>query len=240
MSHLSTERLAGLSEDAPSAVEAAHLHDCAPCAREREAFVALRGMAHAERGRIAPPLTQWEQIAPALPGIARGSEAPPARDARVARRGWPLQIAAGLLLAAGGAMLGRASAGARLLPDRIAASAPAPGLAIAAALRTAADSGRFASADDARAAQARSQQLYEQAAAFLAEHEGAGPTDSPVAYRSRLAALDRVISTTREALRETPHDPVMNDYYLTTIGQREATLRQLNTALPASLRLNSF
>jgi hypothetical protein len=61
-----------------------------------------------------------------------------------------------------------------------------------------------------------------------------------VAYRSRLAALDRVISASREAMREAPHDPVINGYYLTTIGQREATLRQLNTALPASLRLNDF
>jgi hypothetical protein len=82
--------------------------------------------------------------------------------------------------------------------------------------------------------------VYEQAAAFLAQHDSSAASGSPVAYRSRLAALDRVISTTREALREAPHDPVINDYYLTTIGQREVTLRQLNTALPASLRLNSF
>ena len=63
---------------------------------------------------------------------------------------------------------------------------------------------------------------------------------SPTAYRSRLAALDQVISTTRAAMRQAPHDPVINGYYLTTIGQREATLRQLNTVLPASLRSNSF
>ena len=45
---------------------------------------------------------------------------------------------------------------------------------------------------------------------------------------------------TREAMRQAPHDPVINGYYLTTLGQREATLRQLSTALPASLRANSF
>jgi hypothetical protein len=33
---------------------------------------------------------------------------------------------------------------------------------------------------------------------------------------------------------------VINGYYLTTLGQREATLRQLNTALPVSLRLDSY
>lgn len=82
--------------------------------------------------------------------------------------------------------------------------------------------------------------LYERAAAFLAQHDGAAGAGNPVAYRSRLAALDQVLSTTRQAMREAPHDPVINEYYLTTIGQREATLRQLNTALPASLRLDSF
>ena len=99
----------------------------------------------------------------------------------------------------------------------------------------------FASVEDARAAQPHSEALYQQAAAFLAEHDTTAAGDgSPVAYRSRLAALDQVISTTREAMRQAPHDPVINGYYLTTLGQREATLRQLNTVLPASLRANSF
>ena len=49
-----------------------------------------------------------------------------------------------------------------------------------------------------------------------------------------------MISTAREAMREAPHDPVINGYYLNTLGQREATLRQLNTALPASLKVSSF
>jgi hypothetical protein len=106
---------------------------------------------------------------------------------------------------------------------------------------TSADSASFASIEEARLAQLHSEALYQQAAAFLAEHDTTGAGDgSPVAYRSRLAALDQVISTTREAMRQAPHDPVINGYYLTTLGQREATLRQLNTVLPASLRANSF
>jgi preprotein translocase subunit SecA len=95
--------------------------------------------------------------------------------------------------------------------------------------------------DDARDAQRRSEQLYRQAVAYLAEYDSTAKDDgSPLAYKSRLAVLDRVISATSAAMRETPHDPVINGYYLTTLGQREATIRQLNTALPASLRLNSF
>jgi hypothetical protein len=87
----------------------------------------------------------------------------------------------------------------------------------------------------------RTELLYQQASSFLARYDtlGAGG-GSPVVYRSRLAALDRMITTTREAMHQAPHDPVINGYYLTTLGQREATLRQLNTVLPASLRVNSF
>jgi hypothetical protein len=242
MLHLTTDRLAELGDVPASTSEAEHLMTCAVCAAEQDAFVALVGMAQADRGALGIPLTRWESIAGEL-----AADAPAAMPFQLERSGtprtprtvrWPLQIAAGLLLCAGGAMLGRASAGANLLPAPTSAAPSA--LATAAASRILGDSGSFASVDEARAAQERSELMYEQAAAFLAQHDTNAATGSPVAYRSRLAALDRVISTTREALREAPHDPVINDYYLTTIGQREATIRQLNTALPASLRLNSF
>jgi len=212
MLHLHTERLAELGDDIPTVEEAAHLAACPHCAHERVAYQALVAMAIAEREPFGLPLTRWDAIAAAL------------------------------LLMTGGAMLGRMSMGAGALPgaDRqIATAAPVGGGA--AKVLPAADSSTFASIEDARAAQRRSEALYQQAAAFLARVDTTGiGSGSPVAYHSRLAALDRVISTTREAMREAPHDPVINGYYLTTLGQREATLRQLNTALPASLRMNSF
>ncbi|NUS32244.1 MAG: hypothetical protein HOQ17_04220 [Gemmatimonadaceae bacterium] len=49
MLHLSTDRLAALGDDVPSAAEAAHLASCEPCAREIDAYRTLVGMAHAER-----------------------------------------------------------------------------------------------------------------------------------------------------------------------------------------------
>jgi hypothetical protein len=55
--------------------------------------------------------------------------------------------------------------------------------------------------------------------------------------RARLAALDRTRDAMGEALNEAPYDPVINNYYLTTIGQREATIRRLNTVLPASMQM---
>ena len=142
-----------------------------------------------------------------------------------------LRIAAGLLLVAGGAIAGRVSVGQHPLPE----GGPVAG-GVAAT-----DSVSFSSLEEARAAQQRSEMLYQQAATFLARYDTTGAASgSPVAYRSRLSLIDRVLSSTRDAMREAPHDPVINDYYLTTLGQREATLRQLNSALPSSLRLNSF
>ena len=238
MLHLSTDRLAALGDDQPTPAEVAHLATCAECARERGAYQTLVAMAHAERAPLGLPLTRWESIASALaeeaPLLVR--RVPTRRSAR-----WPLQAAAGLLLVASGAMLGRVSVGTAPLPGVATSSFTASsGAGTSPTERLAAES-VFASVDEARAAQTRSEQLYQQAAAFLAQHDTTGAGDgSPVAYRSRLAALDRVISTTREAMRQAPHDPVINGYYLTTLGQREATLRQLNTVLPASLRANSF
>ena len=237
MPHLSTDRLAALGDEQPTLAEAAHLSTCDACAHERDAYRSLVAMAQAERAPLGLPLTRWDAIAVALAADASTIAAPRRRAALSAR--WPLRAAAGVLLLTGGAMLGRASAGAGLLPsagvDRTAVTA-----AVSPDVRPARDSS-FASVEDARAAQRRSEQLYQQAIAYLARYDSTATDDgSAVAFKSRLAALDRVISATSEAMREAPHDPVINGYYLTTLGQREATIRQLNTALPASLRLNSF
>jgi hypothetical protein len=249
MSHLSTERLAALGDEEPTAAEAAHLLACADCARERSAYRTLVAMAHAERDAIGIPLTRWDSIASAL-----ASEQPTAGPALVARepvlvgarRGrpvrlmrWPVQAAAGLLLLAGGAVAGRVSAGAPLLPVGVARVANGSARATPTARER--DSVTFASVEEARAAQSRLESQYQQAAAFLAEHDTAGATEyNPGMVRSRLAAIDQMISTTSAAMREAPHDPVINGYYLSTVGQREVALRQLNTALPTSLRSNSF
>ena len=237
MSHLSTDRLAALGDEQPTPAEAAHIASCDACAHERDAYRSLVAMAQADRASLGLPLTRWDAIAAVLSADAPTVAIP--MTERLARH-WPLRAAAGVLLLAGGAMLGRASAGADLLPSagvsRTAATVPAP----ASRTLRIADSA-FSSVDDARAAQRRSEQLYQQAVAYLAQYDSTATNDgSPLAYRSRLAALDRVISATSEAMREAPHDPVINGYYLTTLGQREATIRQLSTSLPTSLRLDSF
>ncbi|MEO7455479.1 MAG: hypothetical protein ABIY52_04405 [Gemmatimonadaceae bacterium] len=237
MQHLPTDRLAELGEDIPTPDEAAHLAVCAACAHERAAFQSLVAMAHAEREPFGLPLTRWDAIAAEL---AAQPVAQPAPVAPRRQNAGLLRIAAGFLLVVGGAIAGRVSAGAGPLPGaRLAGGSPFATLTASA--NTNADSVFFATADEARAAQQRSEMIYQQAASFLSKFDSTGSApQSPVAYRSRLAALDQMLSTTRDAMREAPHDPVINGYYLTTLGQREATLRQINNAVPATLRVNSF
>jgi len=238
MSHLSPERLAALADHDPTAPELAHLATCAVCSAEREAHRALVALASTERASIGLPLTRWESLGPALRAdgsATSGAGAAPARRSRFGRA-W-LQAAAALLFVAGGTMLGRYTAGASLVPG--------VGAAASSAARTAqhadSQSAVFHSVNDARAARTRAQALFQNASAFLAQYDSSAKgSESPSAMRTRLAALDRVSHAMRDALADAPYDPVINDYYLTTIGQREATLRQLNTALPTGMRVNSF
>ncbi len=233
MSHLSPERLAALADEEPTAAELAHLHTCRTCAGERDAMRALLALSAGERASIGLPLTRWESLSPAL--RAETLVAGPARPVRTRHGRFWLQVAAALLFMAGGTLFGRYSAGA----------APLPGFTtgVAATSSSPADSNTvaFHSVDEARAARSQAQAVFQNAAAYIAQHDTAARgTESPSSMRTRLAALDQVSTAMRAALNDAPYDPVINDYYLTTLGQREATLRQLNTALPAGLRVNSF
>ena len=229
MSHLPDERLAALIDEPPTSAELAHLASCARCARERAAFESMRALAAAEQASIGVPLTTWESLAPAL----REDGTIDTGEWRVARRTrrlnvW-LQVAAAILLVMGGIAYGRySSVGAR---EGIALTASTP----ADSLVT------FANVDSARAARDRSALLYQSAALYLAAHDSSEYSpDTPAAMKRRLATLDQVGQTVRAALNESPYDPVINGYYLTTLGQREATLRQLNASLPVGVRMNSF
>jgi hypothetical protein len=166
-----------------------------------------------------------------------------------------LQAAAVVLLVGGGAALGRLSAGASPLwfleRTHGATEAPTfggvplpplPPVSPVAPVAVAAEAmlREFDSVDEARAALQRYEVAYQHAARYLADHDSTTRIDDSDAYRARLAALDRAGRAMSDALREAPYDPVINDYYLTTLGQREATLRQLDTSLPAGYRIRSF
>jgi len=268
MLHLSSERLAALADSEPTALEADHLAACVGCARERAANRSLLMMARAEREQLGMPLTRWDSLAPELHRaglVAAGalmSALPAAADAEPPRRSggarpaarW-LQAAALLLLAGGGAAPGRLSAGASLLPSSFLAEAPdipspppppdpvplAPVLDVTVSPTGETLLPEFSSVDEALVALRRYEVAYQHAAAYLADRDSTTRVvDDPDVYRARLAALDRAGRAMSEALREAPHDPVINGSYLATLGQRQATLRDLERVLPSGHRLRRF
>jgi len=230
MLHLSSERLAALVDESPTPPELAHLTGCADCSQERAMFRNLASLASSESNRIGAPLTSWESIAPVLvaDGVIDTGRGLKLR-ARTLHRPW-LQAAAAVLLIAGGMMAGRATTGASVLPI-------AEGNHTTTGLDT---TGRFKSVADAAQIQAQSQALYETATAYLAQHDTAAHVDSPSSIRTRLAAIEQTQDVMGAALKKAPYDPVINGYYLNTLGQREATLRQLNAVMPASMRMTSY
>ena len=264
MLHLSSERLAALADREPSPSEADHLAICAACAGERAASRSLLMMARAEREQLGMPLTRWDSLAPELHRaglVAAGalmSELPAAapveraaRSRRVRQVARWLQAAAVLFVALGGAAVGRLTAGASLLPSGATTAVPAESslgdpVAMPATIGVSAPSTgeallpNFSSVEEAVVALRRYEAAYQHAAAYLADHDSTARLGEPDAYRARLAALDRAGRAMREALREAPYDPVINGYYLTTLGERQATLRQLSTALPEGHRIRSF
>jgi hypothetical protein len=250
MLHLSPERLAALADDEPIAAEAAHLASCALCASERRAYRTLLALAHREGTDAGEPLTSWTMVAADL--RAEGLIGPPADPMTLTpphgtaipryrrpflSRGW-MQAAAALLLVAAGAAGGRYSVSAG--SD---ASAPAGSTQTAAAQTdpTGLSTVSYSSTTDAMTAFLRAQREMQEAAAYLAEREQAGaPAGDREMYRARLAALDGMVSVSRAALYEAPADPVINQYYLATLGAREATMRQIGRTLPAGTQVTPY
>ncbi len=231
MSHISPERLAALVDETPTPDEASHLADCAPCTAELAAHRRLVRMALTDTPREGAPLNDWASLGAMLKAEGIISAAPFA-PARPSRRQWIMRIAAGLALVAGSAVAGRWSAGLEL------ASAPQR----SAPTANGSDAAAFASPQAAMQVLTSAQQQYSDAATYLAAQD----TTSHFiglnvnTYRARLTALDNIVASTRTALYQAPQDPVLNQYYLSAVAAREATLRQYKAALPASQKLERY
>lgn len=251
MLHLSPERLAALADDEPTAAEATHLASCGHCSAERAAHRNLLALALREGARAGESLTSWNVLAADL--RAEGLIGPPADPMTItpthgtpiprhrpplASRGW-MRAAAALLLVGAGAAAGRYSAGAPVLAlgrAQSGAEASAPGVDPAGFSTVS-----YSSSTDAMTAFLRAQREMQQAAAYLAEREQSGvPGSDAEMYRARLAALDGMVSVSRAALYEAPADPVINQYYLATLGAREATMRQIGRTLPAGTQVTPY
>jgi hypothetical protein len=201
------------------------------------------------------PLTAWSQLAPQLraEGIiveasGRVGGAPAADDRTLADTPmvpfmksdtkkpkvqlYALRAAAGFALIFGGAVAGRVSAGMPFVPAKQEFTAALP----------VAENAQYANPNEALQALTVAQQQYQSAAAFLAAQD----TNSRFVgmnqerYRARLDALDEIAATTRAALYRAPQDPMLNQYYLTTLGAREATLREIGATMPDTRRMERY
>ena len=175
-----------------------------------------------ERLREQAPLNEWRTIA------ARAREEGLIRESQSSRwwaasQPW-LRSAAAVLLLVGGIAIGRATIA---LPSAVPATA---------SKSTPAADANFASVDDASAALNRAVDDYQRASEFLAVNNAStGSRDSLAMYSKRAEALDKIENATVSALQTAPHDPVINQYYLATMGARVATQQQL-VARPVGLR----
>jgi hypothetical protein len=202
----------------------------------------LDAMVDRERGRDLAPLNDWSTIAARLreEGIIRDSSRP---MMIAGTSNWWIRAAAAVLIALGGAAAGRYSAARSVDQSAVAISAPdATPVQQASNITPATGVSEFKSADDAWAVLNRAGAEYQKASAYLAANNTVQTTraDSAPVYQNRLAALDKVMSATHSALNQAPNDPVINQYYLATMGAREATRQQLNAVQTVGAKLKGF
>jgi len=212
---------------------------------------ALDALIARERTRVVAPLTEWHTLAPQLraEGLIHGAtqseytdytersfetaSVPAVPRDTIGRQvwRWSARFAGGAALVGLGVVIGRGvSIGHEI--------APAVKQVIAEGM---ADSASFKSEEQARKTLARAQGQYQRAAAYLAAHDTSPQiVGGPEMYQARLAALDEVLEATRTKLRTSPADPVLNQYYQSAVGAREATIQQLGKTLPAGARIEHY
>ncbi len=234
MLHISAERLAALVDETALPDEATHLAACAHCERELGAHRRLVRLASSAGLQEQPPLSDWVSLGAMLKAEGLVSAAPSA-PSRPSRAQWVMRIAAGLVLIAGSVVAGRWTAGFGVSYN----GAPVAATARQDATPPAAS---FDSPQAAMQVLTSAQQQYSDAAVYLA---GQDTTAHFIGlnvntYRARLSALDQIVAATRAALYQAPQDPVLNQYYLSAVAAREATLRQYKAALPASQKLERY
>ncbi|HYS69164.1 MAG TPA: hypothetical protein VEM14_02915, partial [Gemmatimonadaceae bacterium] len=135
-----------------------------------------------------------------------------------------------ILLLLGGIAIGRTTIGlpssTQSVASTPAATNPPATSASVASTSAPALSGNasFASVDEASDALNRAVIEYQRASQYIAANNITPKTlDSAAYYSARAAALDKIVNATESALQTAPHDPVINQYYLATMGARVAT-----------------
>jgi hypothetical protein len=232
MSHLSAERLAELSDDTPSPIEAAHITTCTACTAELTAQRRLSRMAAAASSSFGPPSSNFDRLVPRLQ--AEGIMAAPDRKA-MARR-WGMRAAAAIGFLAIGVGAGRYSKSSVVGMNEV------PSVNGVNVLDVSQATPIFRTPDEAVRTMMSSQEAYQNAAAYLAAQDSTqrfiGLNSD--AYRTRLTAIDEMTAASRAGLYRAPQDPLLNQYYLTLQTAREQTLRALAVSLPSNQPLRKY
>lgn len=256
--HLTGERLSALlADDDPTDEERSHLEGCPACEAELRRMRRMR-MALSALDDLEAPDGGWERIHGALPDRRAEDRAAgdvePARgepsDRRGPRTGWSfggawVRAAAAVVLFAGGLAVGT-----RLSGPGGGADTPAPA-GEAAGERVAAEA---SPGDETQAAGTGGSEAAEGAPARAAAGGGqadasteagdfasaAGLTDvgeptleayrDPAAAAERLARLDAMMQAAREAIRQDPSDPAVNDLLFRVAEDRQALIEALHLA----------
>jgi hypothetical protein len=233
MSHLHPERLAALADGEPTAAEATHLSSCATCEREIAAHRRLLMLAWQERETLTAPLASWDTIAGALRNEGLVRETGVAARGGGPRSPWWLQAAAAVVLLVGGMALGRVT-----LPAFVGGETASSDARLVSNVDSVAT---FRSTAEAISVLQRAERDYRMAMMYLSGQDTVTRVaDDPAIYRARLAALDEMAGVALDAMHQAPQDPLMNRYYLSTLGARDATLRQLGEKLPENVQLVGF
>jgi hypothetical protein len=250
MQHLMLEALARLVDEPPDETESAHLRECESC-RTELADMRRDTAALARLGPIDPAEADWTSLADRLarerligPVTARRFRGASLLKLAAALALYAVGTATGLALrtrpapsavASTSAAPGRAGAPAPLAPVSAAPesygstptsddAARAPAAEAAALARNVASVADASTPEEAVRALQLAERAYLRAYARYAELTSSQQSEDPVA---RVAALESIVLTTRQALDRAPADPLINGYHLTAVAQRDAALRQI-------------
>lgn len=230
MSHLSLEALARLLDEEPTTTERRHLEGCAACRTELEALRADLLALGELPDLLPPPPGAWSALAERLheEGLVSTSMAQPRRSGRHF-----LRLAAALSIFLSGAAAGflaRGAGGAGAGGTDPVASAHtqveiSPGAPVGSSLAARSSlSGRPPGYATISRDLEEAEAAYRAALARYAEFTGEDLSTNPIA---RLAALENIVISTRDALAAAPADPLINGYHMAALAQRDATVRQI-------------
>lgn len=214
MTHLTLETLARLVDEAPGPDEGEHLRSCPTCRGE------LEGLERQTEDLgslpdLRPPRGDWEmlEVRLAREGLLRDGGILPGQ--RFLPTGW-MRLAAALVL-----FLGGTGVGAAAMRGGTDARSVGEGLATVERART---------PEEAADAVRQAEEFYIQALSRYRELSEAGePGTSGDDPAGRYAALEGILAASRAAVREAPADPFINGILVSTLAERQATLRQIST-----------